>query len=124
MRGDEGFINFNIAESSDEENEKIRFAGVFYLVGKNGNGWKIKHKREVADNILADSGKLDDYFPKAANGLKDSVGGDYWGFVESNEKLKKSCKTSDCGVASGQIQPINRKLSFNKGDGSTKKLGE
>lgn len=100
IREDEGFITFNIMETSDQENEKFKFTGVFYLVGKNGDSWEIKHKKESRNNLLVTADDLETHFPKAGDDLKNSVGGDYWGFVDSKEKLKKSCQTSACGSAS------------------------
>lgn len=88
-----------MAETSDQTANQLKFTGIFYLVGKNGDNWEIKHRKEAKNDVLATSDNLDTYFPKASNDLKNFAGGDYWGFVDSKEKLEKSCQTSTCGSA-------------------------
>lgn len=75
MRGDEGFINFNVAEPATE-NKKLKFTGVFYLVKKresSENTWEIKYKKSISGDKKTDKDQLDTYFPKPYSTLPNAA---------------------------------------------------
>lgn len=102
VRGSEGFVNFNIAETSSEASGQLVLKGVFYLLEKRedtNNQWTIKHYKEIKDSPKkVGISVLDQHLPNVGTGVTVNKT-DYWGFfkgVENGNRLKNICGDTDC----------------------------
>lgn len=104
VKGDEGFVNFNVAETVPAE-KKLEFKGILYLLEKTSNSgnnrWEVKYKKDSKTDVKAGETELDQYFPKKGINI-NSDKGDYWGFImDESNKLNNMCGSEECASQEG-----------------------
>lgn len=94
----QGFVTFNVAETSETE-KKLNLTGGFYVIEKsNGSSnWTIKHKMEIdrSNQKTLDKSNFDSYFPKpywyTRKGGFDKYYWSNWKFIKASWDLDNIC---------------------------------